>query len=72
MTASPRGDCSSRADSCQTKSASRSLASRAHERTFAGRSFHTLRLTEGGFAIRYKKVELVNNNEVLDNLTFLI
>ncbi len=45
---------------------------RSRQRTFAGRSFHTLRLTEGGFAIRYKKVELVNNNEVLDNLTFLI
>lgn len=45
---------------------------RSRQRTFAGRSFHTLLLTEGGFAIRYKKVELVNNNEVLDNLTFLI
>ena len=45
---------------------------RNRQRTCAGRSIHKLRLTAEGFRIRYKKVELLNNNEVLDNLTFLI
>ena len=40
--------------------------------TVAGRSFYRLRPEGGDFRIAYKKVELVANDEVIDNLTFLV
>ncbi len=45
---------------------------RGKQDVFAGRSIHRLRPTDGGFKIVSKKVLLVNNNEPIDNLTFLI
>ena len=39
---------------------------------FAGRSVHRLRERGDGFEITYKKVLLLNNDEPIDNLTFLI
>ena len=42
------------------------------QRTLAGRSEYRLRPADGGFRIAYKKVELVANDEVIDNLTFLV
>lgn len=39
---------------------------------FAGRSIHRLRLYNGSFRIASKKVLLVNNDDYIDNLTFLI
>jgi benzoate/toluate 1,2-dioxygenase beta subunit len=39
---------------------------------FAGRTIHHLRPRDGGFKIAYKKVLLLNNDEYLDNLTFLV
>jgi 3-phenylpropionate/cinnamic acid dioxygenase small subunit len=45
---------------------------RSRQDTFAGRTIHTLRPHGAGFQIAYKKVLLVNNDEVIDNLTFLI
>jgi 3-phenylpropionate/cinnamic acid dioxygenase small subunit len=40
--------------------------------TFAGRTIHRLRPDGDGFKVAYKKVVLVNNDEVIHNLTFLI
>ena len=40
--------------------------------TFAGRTFHHLRPDGDSFKMVSKKVLLVNNDEVIDNLTFLI
>src|SRR5262249_52540535 len=39
---------------------------------FAGRSIYKLRCDGDSFKIAYKKVLLVNNDEVIHNLTFLI
>jgi len=39
---------------------------------FAGRVTHKLRPSGGGFRIASKRVLLVNNDEVINNLTFLI
>ena len=40
--------------------------------TFAGRTTHKLRPDGASFKITYKKVVLINNDEVINNLTFLI
>jgi len=40
--------------------------------TFAGRTFHQLRPDGDSFKMVSKKVLLVNNNDVIDNLSFLI
>ncbi len=40
--------------------------------TFAGRTIHRLRPEGDSFKIAYKKVLLINNDEVINNLTFLI
>ena len=40
--------------------------------TFSGRTFHQLRPDGSSFKMVSKKVLLVNNDEVIDNLTFLI
>ena len=40
--------------------------------TFAGRTYHQLRPEGASFKMVSKKVLLVNNDEVIDNLTFLI
>jgi benzoate/toluate 1,2-dioxygenase beta subunit len=45
---------------------------RGKQDTFAGRTIHKLPSDGAGFKIAYKKVLLVNNDEVIDNLTFLI
>lgn len=45
---------------------------RSQQRTFAGRTIHKLRPEGNSFKIAYKKVLLVNNDEVIGNLTFLI
>jgi 3-phenylpropionate/cinnamic acid dioxygenase small subunit len=45
---------------------------RGQQDTFAGRTIHTLRPENGTFKIVRKKVLLVNNDEVIDNLTFLV
>ena len=45
---------------------------RSRQDTFAGRTIHKLRPQGTSFKIAYKKVLLVNNDEVIDNLTFLI
>jgi 3-phenylpropionate/cinnamic acid dioxygenase small subunit len=45
---------------------------RSRQDTFAGRTIHKLRPQDSSFKITYKKVLLVNNDEVIDNLTFLI
>jgi 3-phenylpropionate/cinnamic acid dioxygenase small subunit len=45
---------------------------RGRQDTFAGRTIHKLRPQGAGFKIAHKKVLLVNNDEVIDNLTFLI
>jgi 3-phenylpropionate/cinnamic acid dioxygenase small subunit len=42
------------------------------ERVFAGRYEHRLQLVDGQWKIARKKVVLVNNNEVIDNLTFIV
>ncbi len=42
------------------------------ERIFAGRYEHRLRLIDGRWKIANKKVVLVNNDEVIDNLTFIV
>ena len=39
---------------------------------FAGRAIHKLRSQGDGFKIAYKKVLLINNDIVINNLTFLI
>ena len=45
---------------------------RGKQDLFAGRSIHRLRPCDGGFKMVSKKVLLVNNDEAIDNLTFLI
>jgi benzoate/toluate 1,2-dioxygenase beta subunit len=45
---------------------------RGQQRTFAGRTIHKLRPEGNSFKIAYKKVLLVNNDEVISNLTFLV
>jgi 3-phenylpropionate/cinnamic acid dioxygenase small subunit len=45
---------------------------RGIQRTFAGRTIHKLRPDGDSFKIAYKKVLLVNNDEVIINLTFLV
>ncbi|MBI3247806.1 MAG: aromatic-ring-hydroxylating dioxygenase subunit beta [Deltaproteobacteria bacterium] len=45
---------------------------RSQQRTFAGRTIHKLRPHDASFRITYKKVLLVNNDEVISNMTFLI
>ena len=45
---------------------------RGKERVFAGRYEHRLKRIDGQWKIASKKVVLVNNNEVIDNLTFIV
>jgi 3-phenylpropionate/cinnamic acid dioxygenase small subunit len=45
---------------------------RGHQNTYAGRNIHILRPENGSFRIVQKKVLLVNNDEVINNLTFLV
>ncbi|MGH7907214.1 MAG: aromatic-ring-hydroxylating dioxygenase subunit beta [Candidatus Binataceae bacterium] len=45
---------------------------RGKQDIFAGRTIHGLRPENGGFKMASKKVLLVNNDEYIDNLTFLI
>lgn len=45
---------------------------RGKQDVFAGRAIHRLRLHDGVFKLVSKKVLLVNNDEPIDNLTFLI
>lgn len=45
---------------------------RGKQDVFAGRTVHRLRLHHGNFKLVAKKVLLVNNDESIDNLTFLI
>jgi 3-phenylpropionate/cinnamic acid dioxygenase small subunit len=40
--------------------------------TFAGRILHKLRRQGDSFKIAFKKVVLINNDQVIHNLTFLI
>jgi benzoate/toluate 1,2-dioxygenase subunit beta len=40
--------------------------------TFAGRTTHKLRPDGESFKIAYKKVVLINNDEVINNMTFLV
>lgn len=39
---------------------------------FAGRALHRLRRQGDNFQIAYKRIVLVNSNEVINNLTFLV
>jgi 3-phenylpropionate/cinnamic acid dioxygenase small subunit len=45
---------------------------RGKQDLFAGRTIHRLRPHEGNLKLVFKKVLLVNNDEPIDNLTFLI
>ncbi len=45
---------------------------RSRQQLFAGRTIHRLMRDGDGFKIRSKKVLLVNNDQVIENLTFLI
>jgi len=45
---------------------------RGRQDVFIGRSTHKLRRDGGDFKMFYKKVLLVNNDEYIDNLTFLV
>jgi benzoate/toluate 1,2-dioxygenase subunit beta len=45
---------------------------RGKERVFAGRYEHCLHLINAAWKIASKKVLLVNNDEVIDNLTFIV
>ena len=45
---------------------------RGKERIFAGRYEHRLHLVDGRWKIASKKVVLMNNDEVIDNLTFIV
>ena len=45
---------------------------RGKQDLFAGRTIHRLRPYQGSFKLVFKKVLLVNNDESIDNLTFLI
>lgn len=45
---------------------------RGHQDLFNGRSHYELRATASGWRIGSKKILLVNNDEFIDNLTFLL
>ncbi|HLW70278.1 MAG TPA: aromatic-ring-hydroxylating dioxygenase subunit beta [Candidatus Binataceae bacterium] len=45
---------------------------RGRERVFAGRYEHQMRFEAGRWKIAAKKAILVNNDEVIDNLTFIV
>jgi 3-phenylpropionate/cinnamic acid dioxygenase small subunit len=45
---------------------------RGKERIFAGRYEHCLHLISGTWKIASKKIVLTNNDEVIDNLTFIV
>ncbi len=45
---------------------------RGKQDLFAGRTTHRLRPHDGSFKMKAKKVVLINNDEPIDNLTFLI
>ena len=45
---------------------------RGRERIFAGRSEYRMRHEDGRWKAAAKKVVLVNNDEVIDNLTFIV
>lgn len=45
---------------------------RGRQTVYSGRFEHHLRQTEEGWKICYKKVELINNNEPLGNLSFIL
>lgn len=42
------------------------------QNTFAGRYEHRLRNVGGAWKIAFKKVELINNNETIDDITFMV
>ena len=44
----------------------------SRQRIFAGHYVHRLRLESDGWKIAWKKAVLVNNDEVIDNLTFIV
>jgi benzoate/toluate 1,2-dioxygenase subunit beta len=44
----------------------------SRQRIFAGHYLHRLRLENDGWKIAWKKAVLVNNDEVIDNLTFIV
>jgi benzoate/toluate 1,2-dioxygenase subunit beta len=44
----------------------------SRQRVFAGRYHHRLRFENGRWRIGWKKAVLVNNDEVIDNLTFIV
>jgi benzoate/toluate 1,2-dioxygenase subunit beta len=44
----------------------------SRQRIFAGRYQHRLRWEDGRWKIAWKKAVLVNNDEVIDNLTFIV
>jgi benzoate/toluate 1,2-dioxygenase subunit beta len=44
----------------------------SRQRIFAGRYHHRLRFEDGLWKIGWKKAVLVNNDEVIDNLTFIV
>jgi benzoate/toluate 1,2-dioxygenase beta subunit len=45
---------------------------RSKQDLFAGRMIHTLRSNDDSFRIALKKVLLLNNDDPIDNLTFLV
>jgi len=45
---------------------------RSRERVYAGQYQHRLRFEDGRWKIAVKKTVLVNNDEVIDNLTFIV
>lgn len=45
---------------------------RGIQTVYAGRNEHHLRIEENDFKISLKKVELINNNEYLGNLSFIL
>jgi 3-phenylpropionate/cinnamic acid dioxygenase small subunit len=45
---------------------------RGHSRVFGGRYQHRFRFEDGHWKIALKKCALVNNDEVIDNLTFIV
>ena len=45
---------------------------RGKERIFAGRYEHQMRFEDGRWKVAAKKIVLVNNDEVIDNLTFIV
>jgi len=45
---------------------------RSKERVFAGRGVYRMRFEDGRWKIAGRKIVLVNNDEVIDNLTFIV